>query len=61
LIDKLLSLGIEVDHDVFLFRGLAYYTAVVFELSSSVGEIAGGGRYARIVCMDKGSCFSSVG
>lgn len=37
--------------DLFLVRGLAYYTGPIFEvrLSEEIGSVAGGGRYDRLI------------
>ncbi|HVZ75138.1 MAG TPA: histidine--tRNA ligase [Polyangia bacterium] len=49
------SLGVSYEVDPRLVRGLDYYTATIFELKATVGElgtqntVAGGGRYDRLV------------
>ncbi|MFH1521313.1 MAG: histidine--tRNA ligase [Candidatus Micrarchaeota archaeon] len=41
----------EISVDLFLVRGLGYYTGPVFEvkLSESIGSVAGGGRYDNLL------------
>jgi histidyl-tRNA synthetase len=51
----LTSLGVTYDVDPRLVRGLDYYTATIFELKTTAGElgaqntVCGGGRYDRLV------------
>ena len=61
--------GIDYDHDVFLVRGLDYYTKTVFEVTSkdlgAQDSIAAGGRYDNLVKNlggpDTGACGFALG
>jgi histidyl-tRNA synthetase len=51
-IEEILDLcDFEVEFDLFLVRGLGYYTGPVFEakLSDDMGSVAGGGRYDNLL------------
>ncbi len=51
-IEELIALcDFEVEFDMFLVRGLGYYTGPVFEIkiSADMGSIAGGGRYDNLL------------
>lgn len=51
-IEEILSMcNFEVEFDLFLVRGLGYYTGPVFEakLSDNMGSVAGGGRYDNLL------------
>jgi len=51
-IEEILSLcDFEVEFDLFLVRGLGYYTGPVFEvkLSDDLGSVVGGGRYDNLL------------
>ena len=53
--EALTSLGVDYEIDPRLVRGLDYYTATIFEIKVSAGElgaqntVCGGGRYDRLV------------
>lgn len=68
VIDALTSLGIEVERDENLVRGLDYYTGVVFEYhitpkegENDVGAIGGGGHYAKLLKELGGPDLEGVG
>ncbi len=59
-----LGLGVYVDFDLRIVRGLAYYTGIVFELFDAKGElraICGGGRYDRLLELVGGEPLPAVG
>lgn len=53
IVDELKKLGVEVEIDETLVRGLDYYTGVVFEYKATegddVGAIGGGGHYKNLL------------
>ncbi|MBU0532765.1 histidine--tRNA ligase [Candidatus Micrarchaeota archaeon] len=53
-LEEIVSLcNFDIEIDLFLVRGLGYYTGPVFEvkLSEDIGSVAGGGRYDRLLAV----------
>lgn len=59
-----MGLGVYLQFDFTVVRGLAYYTGIVFELFDRAGElraICGGGRYDRLLELVGGEPLPAVG
>ena len=61
------ALGVRHPLDPRLVRGLDYYTATIFEIKTTAGDlgaqntIAGGGRYDRLVASLGGPATPAIG
>ncbi len=61
------ALGVEVEVDPRMVRGLDYYTATIFEIKTTSGDlgaqntICGGGRYDRLVASLGGPATPAIG